>query len=151
MKKHVALVALVADTYRINNTGDEVMSRLKELASANHPYYCSESNYYSNEASMRFDTMTNFLDEFEEADVDMNLCFRWDVKERMNNDDTAGTGLYWAEVFLMLQRKGKFMPCTIRSIEDGEAERFDGYLKMHAERIVEMWSPISMVALCQKP
>lgn len=125
------------------------MSRLKELASANHPYYCSESNYYSNEASMHFDAMTDFLDAFEGADVDMNLCFRWDVKERMNDDHTAGTGLYWAEIFLMLQRKGKFMPCTIRSIEEHEVGRLERYLKMHAETLCEMWNPI-MERTCHK-
>lgn len=122
------------------------MSRMQELAAANHPYYCSESNYYSNEAAERFATMTDFLDAFEDADVDMNLCFRWDVKEHMNADDTAGTGRYWAEVFLMLQRKGIFKPCTIRSIEEHEVERFESYLRKHAETIAEMWAPIALAA-----
>lgn len=120
------------------------MSRLQTLAAANHPYYCSESNYYSNEAAERFATMTDFLDEFEGADIDLNLCFRWDVTEHMNDDDTAGIGLYGAEVFLMLQRKGIFKPCTIRSIEEHEAERFERYLRKHAEKVAEIWAPITL-------
>ena len=47
-----------------------------------HPYYCSESNYYSNKPSMTWETMTEFLDEFEGTDIDMNLVFRWDIKPR---------------------------------------------------------------------
>lgn len=127
------------------------MSRLQELASANHPYYCSGSNYYSNEASMSFGTMTDFLDTFDDADIDMNLCFRWDVREIMNSDNTAGTGRYCAEVFIMLQRKGIFKPCGIRSVEENEVERFESYLRKHAETLLEMWNPVMLGVTCQKP
>lgn len=119
------------------------MITLKQLAEANHPYYCSESNYYSNDAAMHFDTATDFLDCFEGYDIDLNLCFRWDVRENMNDDDTAGIGTYYAEVFLMLQRKGIFKPCSIRSIGEHEVARFVEYLQKHHETIHRMWSPIS--------
>ncbi|MGL4751342.1 MAG: hypothetical protein ACRCXB_02815 [Aeromonadaceae bacterium] len=116
--------------------------KLEELANAKHPYYCSGSNYYSNDASMRFSTMTEFLDAFDSADVDMNLCFRWDVRECMNDDDTAGTGSYSAEVFIMKQRKVIFSPCTIDSIDEHEVARFEQYLRKHSLKLIEMWSPI---------
>ena len=119
------------------------MFTLKQLAAANHPYYCHDNNYYSNEAAMRFETATDFLDCFEGYDVDMNLCFRWDVRENMNDDCTAGFGTYYAEVFLMLQRKGIFKPCSIRSISDHEVERFVKYLQEHHETLHRMWNPIS--------
>ena len=119
------------------------MFTLKQLAAANHPYYCSESNYYSNDAAMHFDTATDFLDCFEGYDIDLNLCFRWDVRENMNDDDTAGLGTYYAEVFLMLQRKGIFKPCSIKSIGEHEVGRFVEYLHKHHEVLLRMWSPLS--------
>ena len=116
------------------------MSLLEKLA-VKHPYYCSESNYYSNDGAMHFETMTDFLDEFETCDVDMNLCFRWDVKLRSEcyGDDEEG---YCAEVFLMLQRKGIFRPCSIDRIDEQEAERFLVYATKHLETIKAIWSPL---------
>lgn len=115
------------------------MTRLAELAAANHPYYCHTSNYYSNDAVMHFTTMTEFLDTFEDADIDMNLCFRWDI---YGPDEETSRKQYRAEVFLMLQRKGIFKPCVISSIEEHEVERFESYLKVHAEVLKDIWRPI---------
>lgn len=116
------------------------MSLLKSLAEANHPYYCSESNYYNDDARMTFQTMSEFLDKFEGADIDLNLCFRWDVKKYEDDDFRDG---YYAEVFLMLQRKGKFIPCSIESINESEAERFKKYLIKHLETIKQLWMPLT--------
>lgn len=117
------------------------MSILKDLA-VDHPYYCSESNYYSNEGSMGFSSMTAFLDEFETADVDMNLCFRWDIKKKTEcYGDDAGEG-YCAEVFLMLQRKGIFRPCSIASVSEDEAARFKLYALNHMETLQKIWAPL---------
>lgn len=118
------------------------MFTLKQLAAANHPYYCHDNNYYSNDAAMQFDTATDFLDCFADADIDMNLCFRWDVYEREDELGNA-TGAYRAGVFIMLQRKGIFKPCSIRSIGEHEVERFVEYLQMHHETLHRMWNPIS--------
>ena len=118
------------------------MSVLKELA-VSHPYYCSDSNYYSNEGSMAFATMTDFLDEFETCVVDMNLCFRWDIKTKAEcYGDDAGEG-YCAEVFLMLQRKGIFRPCSVESVDEDEAVRFKAYALRHFETIKALWAPLS--------
>ena len=118
------------------------MFTLKQLAEVDHPYYCHNNNYYSNEAAMRFETATDFLDCFDDADVDMNLCFRWDVYEK---EDSLGnkTGAYRAEVFIMLQRKGIFKPCSIRSIGEHEVGRFVEYLQKHRETLNSMWNPIA--------
>lgn len=118
------------------------MATLIELSQANHPYYCSESNYYSNKPAQRYETMTDFLDEFESSDVDMNLCFRWDVRD-ITDDNDLSTGEYSAEVFLMLQRKGIFMPCSINKIEESEVDRFVAYLKKHHDTIKALWIPIA--------
>ena len=110
------------------------MSVLEEL-SVKHPYYCSESNYYINDASATYKTMTEFLDDFELCDIDMNLCFRWDIKK----DDS---GKFSAEVFIIQQRKGIFKPVSICSVTEEEAERFKSYALRHLEVMKSIWSPL---------
>ena len=103
-----------------------------------HPYYCNESNYYSNEPREVHETMTDFLDEYEDADVDMNLCFRWDLHEAGEDHDTQ-----FAEVFMMHQRKGIFAPHHIKKWEEHELDRFRAYAEKHWQTLCAMWSPIA--------
>jgi hypothetical protein len=114
-----------------------------ELKETNHPYYCSESNFYSNEASMRFETMSDFLDSFEEADIDMNLCFRWDIKPHWDNEGDGVSEGYRAEVFIMIQRKGIFKPITIDRITEEDLPRFEKYLLKHWEVMKKIWNPLT--------
>lgn len=111
---------------------------LKDLA-VNHPYYCSDSNYYSNDAAMFFATCSDFLDEFSDADIDLNYCFRWDVALKDEENPSIG---YEAKVFIMVQRKGRFMPITIGSIYEEDVERFVSYLQAHANYHKAIWQPI---------
>ncbi len=104
-----------------------------------HPYYCSDSNYYSNDAGAAWETMTDFLAQFESCDVDMNLIFRWDVKQR----DEENPGRYYAEVFMMHQRKGIFSPHHIKHINEDEAARFRALLEKHWTTLKAMWEPLT--------
>ena len=113
---------------------------LAELA-INHPYYCSDSNYYSTKPGDTFETATDFLDNWENCDIDMNLVFRWDVKPNLDDDENP-LGTYYAEVFIMQQRKGIFYPIYIRSISDDEVDRFVIYLKKHQEVLSAIWKPL---------
>ena len=106
-----------------------------------HDYYCSDGNYYSNDANLKRDTMTEFLDDMEESDVDMNLVFRWDIKAH-TDENGEPDGSFYAEVFIIKQRKGIFMPCYIDKIEDHEVDRFIAYLKKHKEKLDSIWSPL---------
>jgi len=45
-----------------------------------HDYYCSDSNYYSKDAGQSWDSFQDFYNKYKDADVDMNLIFRWDIK-----------------------------------------------------------------------
>jgi len=116
-------------------------SALKRLVSCEHPYYCSDSNYFSNEANERYETMTEFLDDFEDADIDMNLVFRWDISPR--GESGADADRYSAEVFMMLQRKGIFKPIYIAHVNEKEAERFERYALKHYEVLQKLWAPLS--------
>lgn len=118
------------------------MSELEKLAMAKHPYYCSSTNYNAGGGGgMKFDTMEDFLDEFEDAEIDYNMVFRWDVKKQIDDEDNELDG-YCAEVFIMLQRKGIFLPCMITNIREDDVPRFKTYLGKHFEQIKELWRPI---------
>ncbi|AUR85941.1 hypothetical protein NVP1081O_206 [Vibrio phage 1.081.O._10N.286.52.C2] len=107
---------------------------LAELA-VDHPYYCETSNYFSNDWNMTFETVTDFLAEFDETtDLNMNHVFRWDVKP----DDDG----YSAYVYFMLQRKGIFMPCTIERIVESDVPAFVEFLRKHRDHQAKMWAPL---------
>lgn len=109
---------------------------LKELIklSEAHPYYCSESNYYSNKPNRSYETMDEFLEDFEDSDLDYNHVFRWDVSE---DEDT---GEVYAYVYLMLQRKGIFMPCHIENFEQESVERFVNYINRNEAVVRKLWN-----------
>jgi hypothetical protein len=107
---------------------------LKDLA-IDHDYYCSESNYYSNEAAQHYKTFKNFISEMGESDVDMNLVFRWDIK--LLDDQT-----YTCDIFIMQQRKGRFMPFSIDLIEEDDVPAFIDYVKKHFNKLLSIWKPI---------
>lgn len=109
---------------------------LKDLA-VKHDYYCSDSNYYSREAAQKYDTFTEFYEEFHDADIDYNLCFRWDIKEFEESK-----GKYWMEIFLILQRKGIFMPVHISRVLEDEVDLILTYLKPHKEKLASLWQPL---------
>ena len=118
------------------------MSELKKLA-VEHPYYCSESNYYRNEASTRWETMTELLDDMGESDVDMNLVFRWDIKPKRDYETDELTGGYYAEIFIIHQRKGIFHPCHIKSVTEADIPKLKEYLLKSWGTLNELWEPLS--------
>lgn len=118
------------------------MTEIEKMA-VKHDYYCSESNYYSREPSQKFETMTEFLDCMEDADIDMNLVFRWDIKNRSDDDEGIKVGRYYAEVFIIMQRKGIFKPCFISHVNEAEIPRFKAYLEKHWQTMLQIWTPVS--------
>ena len=115
--------------------------KLKDMA-IDHSYYCSDNNYYSNEPAQSFLTATDFLDGFEDADIDMNLVFRFDIHQDRGGDDNF-VDSYSAEVFIIMQRKGIFKPCYIKSITESELDRFVSYLQKHKNHLNEIWEPLT--------
>ena len=109
-----------------------------ELKDYDHPYYASDSNYYSNEASAVWETASDFLDEFDDADVDMNQVFRFDIEPK------DGVENQWrALVVIIGQRKGLYIPQTIKSISADELVRFESYLAKHWENMQKLWTPFA--------
>jgi len=110
---------------------------LSELA-AKHDYYCHDSNYYSNDAHEKYSTWQDFFAEFGDADIDMNLVFRFDIK--LKNDETPQDG-YYMELFIMQQRKGRFVPVDIKTVTDKDAPHIVSFLQKHHEKIKQIWQP----------
>lgn len=106
---------------------------LRELC-IKHDYYCSDNNYYSNQAALYYDTFSDFYSEFRDADVDMNLVFRWDVKE-------SSKGTHLLQIFMMNQRNGIYRPIYISVFNENDVELFVKYLKPHIEKLKSIWKP----------
>jgi len=117
-----------------------------KLKNYDHPYYCSEMNYFvspkdDNWGSRKVFKNWKAFDEawdLEHLDIDMNLIFRWDIWER----DEAGFGL---SLYMMHQRKGAFRPIEIETIEKKDLEEINNYLREHWIRLQQMWNPISVI------
>lgn len=108
---------------------------LKDLA-VDHDYYCSDTNYFSNDARIEYDTFADFYEEFHDADVDMNLVFRWDLHERENSER------HYLELFMIQQRKGIFTPIFINYFDEKDVPLFLKYINPHIEKIKSIWRPL---------
>ena len=51
---------------------------LKELA-IEHTFYCINQNYYSKDAGVSFNTFKDFYEYYRDADIDLNMPFRFDI------------------------------------------------------------------------
>lgn len=108
---------------------------LKDLA-IDHDYYCSDTNYYSNQASLNYRNFSSFYEEFGEADIDMNLVFRWDLKKHDNKS-------YYLNIYIIQQRRGIFTPVFIDYFEEKDIPLFIKYLKPHIKKLRKNWEPFN--------
>lgn len=99
-----------------------------------HDYYCSDNNYYSKDAGCKWQTFQDFYDDFKNADIDLNLIFRWDIKK--NDDDT-----FFMEIFMIHQRKGIFSPHFIESVSESDFENIKSLLQPHLDKLAKIWLP----------
>jgi hypothetical protein len=111
---------------------------LEQLAQ-NHPYYCS-GNYYSNEPYYKWNNWSEFYNEYHNADVDMNMVFRWDISN--HDDDDLQLGKYMT-IIMIHQRKGILAQHTIQKLFDYDMEQIVAYLKKHWQNMQALWNPIS--------
>lgn len=112
------------------------MTTLKELA-IDHDYYASDSNYYSNDAGGKYNTWADFYEEFKDADIDMNLIYRWDITKREKSER------YYMQVVIIAQRKGIYMPIHIDYVDDKDVPQIKEFMKPHFEKLLSIWQPLS--------
>jgi hypothetical protein len=127
------------------------------LWDVDHPYYCSDQNFYvgSREqtwgSSMSYDSWAEFLEEMGEADLDLNLIFRWDwekytpasYEEDYGEPPEEGQSLSTLKLYYMYQRKGAFKPIEIRHMKDEDEPAVREFLKRRWDHLRVLWAPIS--------
>lgn len=122
----------------------------EHLWEINHPYHCSDTNYYVNgyerpaHGQTRHDSWAAYIAEFglEHTDMDYNLVFRWDWKPVAESEDE------WSEyedsdtlhLYHMQQRRGNFQVHIVRVNRDDEPE-VRKYLSTYAEHMRKIWEP----------
>lgn len=104
---------------------------LQELA-VDHPYYGTGSH------GERYATFQQFYDDTAGYDVDLNLCYRWDVA--LGED-----GNYYAHLFTILQRKGRITAHHIDRLTESDIPLLQEYLKPHIEKLKELWKPFDLI------
>jgi len=120
------------------------------LWEVNHPYYCNESNFYApgnDQPTQRYKRWSEFLVGEGEADLDMNLVFRWDWQEgedygagEYNGDDNYRNGKLL--IFFMGQRKGLYRWAEIEVCRADEPSVL-GYLRPRWEYMRKLWEPLA--------
>lgn len=128
------------------------MSELK-YQPTNHSYYCSPKNYTCSNASLLYPTWKEFLAEFENADKDRNMVFRFDIEllagvtykypeyiEDKTADYCIEDGDLMLSIFFMQQRKGHYVPVVVERIERKDMPSIQKYLQGHFDYMKNLWS-----------
>lgn len=134
--------------------GPESAPQATRLWEVDHPYYCNEGNYYSNECHTEFPRWQDFAEGAVSEDHDMNLIFRWDWKEgddpdapTYNGDDYYRNGTL--QLFYMGQRKGLFR-CVEVSVCRADELAVIEFLRPRWALMQMLWAPLS-AALANPP
>lgn len=121
----------------------------KNPLAVEHSYYCSESNYFANRSDggpIEYGSWSRFLDEFDRADIDLNMVFRWDWKrfdpQDYTEEDMPKDQRDTLQICMMHQRKGKYCSYLVR-VTDADADDVQAFLKKHWEYLKSIWEPIS--------
>lgn len=124
------------------------MGQGKHLWEIDHPYYCNEGNYYHNGCGDEYKSFGNFLAEYDDADFDMNLIFRFDWEEEnvetgdpaYNGDDNYRNGTL--KIFWMGQRKGLYRFSLVEVCRADEPAVVE-FLQPRWEHMKKLWEPLS--------
>lgn len=116
------------------------------LWEVDHPYYCSETNYFAtaDRTVTEYESWADFTNEWRDFDVDMNLVFRWDWRTPDPQDYGEGEVIPECDelaIFRMGQRKGLFT-CQLVSVTKDDETAVREYLQPHLDRLMENWYPM---------
>lgn len=129
------------------------MSEVKHLWDVDHPYYCNEGNYFAKavDCHSHHQRWQDFIAAEGDADLDMNLIFRFDW-DAPHEDEDPEKGIAWQgdiyyrdsllKLFYMGQRKGLYRWVTVdvcRADEPAVRE----FLKIRWEHMRKLWEPFS--------
>ena len=109
--------------------------RMKHLWEIDHPYYCGDGNYHSNDYTQNYDSWTEFIAAEGDSDVDLNLLFRFDWNDYENDGSLL-------QLCYMLQRKGAYRTVFIKVDHDDEPG-IKVFLKERYEVMKSIWEPFA--------
>ena len=107
---------------------------LKDLA-VSHDYYCSAN------AGVTYQSWKSFIATAIDDDPDLNLCFRFDIGLKNDEDETEG---YCMQISRMQQRKGKYVPIIIEHVAEEDVPSIVEYLTVHFEKMKQLWQPFTL-------
>jgi len=112
----------------------------KKLYEVEHPYYATEGNYYKNGWMFEYESWEDFLKEMGDADLDMNLIYRWDwtLPEKPNEDIYYRDGKL--NIFYIQQRKARCMSHHIKVCKADEPE-IRKWLALRYKHLLKVWKP----------
>lgn len=114
---------------------------VKHLWEYDHPYYASESNYYSNDAGTSYESWDDFIASEGNLDKDLNAIFRWDWYRAdpadYEDEEVPSDSL---QLIYISQRKGIYRPVQIEITEDDEPAVRE-FLAGYAAHTVSIWEP----------
>ena len=110
---------------------------------ADHDYYCSDNSCYRLNFETNYKTFKDFYNEMGNADCDMNLVFRFDIKQKDTDITDSENPEYYMEIFMVHQRKGRFVPFYIENVYEEDFELLKEYLEKKYLKIQQIWNPFS--------
>ncbi len=127
------------------------MPAAKHLWEYDHPYYCSESNFYSREPFCAHKSWDDFASSMGASDPELNLCFRWDWHPPRNEDDDET--IEWKHdenyresyinLFFVMQRKGIFC-CHEVQVARTDEPAIRKWLTARMPHLLQVWEPINV-------
>jgi hypothetical protein len=130
-------------------SNDTTPSVIKHLWEVDHPYYCNLGNYFDNNCGREYACWDEFLSEFGDSDMDMNLLFRWDWKVNTDDDGTPipNADPYYRdgtlEIFWMGQRKGIYQFSTVQVCKADEPRVIE-FLRPRLMHLLSLWEPMNL-------
>lgn len=117
------------------------------LYDAEHPYYCQRGNYFANDCHVSFDTWDSFVYVEGDADLDMNLVYRWDWKRAADDDERVRDTPSSARedrllLFYMGQRKARCRSVEIAVCRDDEPAVRE-WLAVRWAHLQKLWTPFT--------
>ncbi|MEL4181205.1 hypothetical protein [Roseateles sp. PN1] len=128
----------------------------KHLWEVDHPYYCAEGGYFHTQAHHKtineYKSWSDFLASMADADLDMNLLFRWDWSEvnydiegeelpAFNGDVNYRNGRL--SLFFMHQRNG-FHSTGIVEVCRADEPAVIAYLQTRLNYLLKLWAPLEL-------
>lgn len=118
------------------------------LWEVDHPYYCYKKNHFTDKSVCdEHDTWESFERKYRDAEVDLNLVFRWDWlegedwdAEPFNGDERYRNGKLL--IFWMSQRLGLYR-CSEVAVCRADEPAVIAFLRPRWEHMRWLWEPLS--------